>query len=98
WSALRADVPAPLHTLLRRCLERDPRKRLRDIGEARLILEDPRELDTVVDSSPTAIGASGLTAPRWRRALPWAVAGLLAAALAVALLTWAPWRSARSPA
>jgi len=98
WSPLPVDVPAPLHQLLRRCLERDPRKRLRDIGEARLILEDPHALDPVVASSPTAIGASGLTAPRWRRALPWAVAGLLAAALAVALLTWAPWRSARSPA
>ncbi len=55
WSALPVDVPAPLNELLRRCLERDPRRRLRDIGEARVILENPRALEPVVASSPTAI-------------------------------------------
>jgi len=33
-------VPKPIHTLLRRCLMRDKRQRLRDIGDARLELED----------------------------------------------------------
>ncbi len=41
WQALPADLPEPIRRLLRRCLEKDPRRRLRDIGEARLILEDP---------------------------------------------------------
>jgi serine/threonine-protein kinase len=31
--------PAPLQELVRRCLERDPKRRLRDIGEARVVLE-----------------------------------------------------------
>jgi serine/threonine-protein kinase len=97
WSALPVDVPAPLNELLRRCLERDPRRRLRDIGEARVILENPRALEPVVASSPTAIGAPVMTAPLWRRALPWTVASLLAGALAVALLAWAPWRPAPVP-
>jgi hypothetical protein len=35
-----ASIPSPLQRLVRRCLERDPRRRLRDIGEARLALED----------------------------------------------------------
>jgi Tol biopolymer transport system component len=35
------DAPPAIKRLLRRCLERDPRARLRDIGEARLVLEDP---------------------------------------------------------
>ncbi|MEO8362570.1 MAG: serine/threonine-protein kinase, partial [Vicinamibacteria bacterium] len=39
WAALPADVPAGARHLLRRCLERDPSKRLRDIGEARLMLD-----------------------------------------------------------
>jgi len=41
WSSLPADTPPSIQRLLRRCLERDPRRRLRDIGEARLVLEDP---------------------------------------------------------
>jgi len=40
WEAPPADTPAALRALLERCLTRDPRRRLRDIGEARLVLED----------------------------------------------------------
>jgi eukaryotic-like serine/threonine-protein kinase len=39
WSALPTGVPAIVTRLLRRCLEKDARKRLRDIGDARLDLE-----------------------------------------------------------
>ena len=55
WQALPADLPEPIRRLLRRCLEKDPRRRLRDIGEARLTLEDP------ASSEPMT---SGRTAPR----------------------------------
>ncbi len=37
---LPADVPAPLQRLLRRCLERDPKRRLQAIGDARILLEE----------------------------------------------------------
>ena len=33
-------TPRALRQLVRRCLERDPKRRLRDIGEARLALEE----------------------------------------------------------
>src|SRR5437763_16908597 len=33
-------VPPTAERLLRRCLERDPKQRLRDIGDARLLLDD----------------------------------------------------------
>jgi hypothetical protein len=33
-------APAKVRKLLRRCLEKDPRQRLRDIGEARFLLEE----------------------------------------------------------
>ncbi len=39
WEALPADTPAGVRWVLERCLEKDSRKRLRDIGEARFILE-----------------------------------------------------------
>ncbi|HSD65355.1 MAG TPA: serine/threonine-protein kinase, partial [Vicinamibacteria bacterium] len=38
WRALPPETPPNVHRLLRRCLDRDPRTRLRDIGEARVAL------------------------------------------------------------
>ncbi len=38
WDALPEDCPPALRELMRRCLQRDPRERLRDIGEARYFL------------------------------------------------------------
>ena len=40
WGSLPAGLPQRVAALLRRCLERDPRNRLRDIGDARLELQD----------------------------------------------------------
>jgi CHASE2 domain-containing sensor protein len=45
WTKMPADVPRALEQLLRRCLERDPRQRLRDIGEARIALATPDAAD-----------------------------------------------------
>ena len=39
WTRLPKTTPTRIRELLKRCLEKDPRKRLRDIGEARLVLE-----------------------------------------------------------
>ena len=44
FGALPSSVPTQVRALLSRCLERDPKQRLRDIGEARLVLSDPRTL------------------------------------------------------
>jgi serine/threonine-protein kinase len=43
WSMLPKDTPPHLRRLLRRCLERDVARRLRDIGDARFELNHPRE-------------------------------------------------------
>ena len=61
-----ACVPAPLLPLLRRCLEKDPNKRLRDIGDMDLLL------------TPVAVEAPATTAarPSIVPKLAWAVAGL----------------------
>jgi len=70
WDA----VPIQVRRLLKSCLEKDPKRRLRNIADAWRLLEE----------------APVTTAPSSR--LPWAVAGALAIALAVAL--WASWRGA----
>ena len=40
WDALSAHTPATVRRLLARCLEKDPKRRLRDIGDARLEIEE----------------------------------------------------------
>ncbi len=96
WDALPADLPAPLQRLLRRCLEKDPKRRLSWIGEARLILEDPASLNPDVAISSPAIAAAP-PLPLWRRAMPWAFAALGLAAALVSIALWAPWRTTPVP-
>jgi eukaryotic-like serine/threonine-protein kinase len=74
-SVLPAATPPALRAILTRCLERDPRKRLRDIGEARILLESP----TALDDAPTASAVSA--PPKRRSSLVWAAG--LAGALAI---------------
>ena len=40
WNRLPAGIPAPIRTLLRRCLRKDPRQRLADAGAARIEIDD----------------------------------------------------------
>jgi len=51
---LPATVPPALRRLLARCLDRDPRRRLRDIGEARILLEAPSDGEPVAEGQPAA--------------------------------------------
>jgi serine/threonine-protein kinase len=83
WNALPPDTPLVVRRLLERCLERDPKRRLRDIGEARIALSEP---DALAPAPPPAAAAA-----RKRRASMWAATGLgAAAALAIGL-----WITAR---
>ncbi len=43
-ASLPETTPPAVHRLLRRCLEKDPRRRLQAIGEARIALEEPEEM------------------------------------------------------
>ena len=92
WSKLRADTPTAIRRLLRRCLEKDRLRRLPDAADARLEIDEALNLPPGdVNMEHAAQRANQTVVAGWRRALPWAVAGLLSV---VALLMWAPWRSA----
>ena len=96
FTALPADTPASVRRLTARCLDRDLKRRLRDIGEARVVLEnpvsplvsDPPPVRAIVDAPPA------VRAQRWTRAVPWAIA---AATTVIAIGLWAPWRAAPAP-
>ena len=65
----RPSTPAELRRLIRRALEKDPRRRLRDIGDARVALEDVQS-----GAADRAVTVVAPRPPRWTRALPWSVA------------------------
>jgi serine/threonine protein kinase len=60
WQALPANLPAPAHRMLRRCLEKDPRRRLSAIGDARIELEDAMAAPAEPAPPPTPRRWSGL--------------------------------------
>jgi serine/threonine-protein kinase len=79
WTRLPATTPRALERLVRRCLEKDPRQRLRDIGDARI------ELDLLIsgrDAEPLTVASSR---SRWRDGAL-VMAGAVAAAAAVFVL------------
>ena len=57
-------LPARVRQLVRRCLEKDPRRRLRDMGEARFVLEE-----TLSGAEEEAGAAPGVPARRSTRGL-----------------------------
>ena len=90
WNAIPSVTPVSVHRLLSRCLQKDPKRRLQAIGEARVQLEDVIS-GTAPESAPTP---PLHPAPLWRRVLPWgaaSVVGLLVGS-AIMLVLWAPWR------
>jgi Tol biopolymer transport system component len=76
WTALPADTPAGVSRLLGRCLDKDPRRRLQAIGDARFDLSD------------TAVDAATTPSPPPRRSAPILVA---VGALIVAIVGWGLW-------
>jgi serine/threonine-protein kinase len=86
--ALPSETPPRLKRVIERCLDRDPKTRLRDIGEARI------EIARIEAGSPDTAAFPGVSPATTRRPLmlPWGIAG---AALIAVLLAWGPWRPSR---
>ncbi len=86
WSALPKTSTPALKRLLERCLQKDPKRRLRDIGDARAELDDRQ---VAADLAPRPAAAPS----------PIKAVGLAAGALAIAALAaGATWLALRSPA
>jgi WD40 repeat protein len=96
FSALPPTLPARVARLVRRCMEKDPRRRLRDIGEARIALEEAvaGAPDEAATGAPGAIAlAAGERSSR--RGLAFAAAA--GAAFAAAIAAGAFWSSRPAP-
>jgi serine/threonine protein kinase len=67
WAALPPSIPLRIVELLRRCLKKDPRERLRDIGDVRIELEDALKGPRLGLPSPIEPGAAEAAAPAQSR-------------------------------
>ncbi len=83
WEKLPVSTPPAVARLLRRCLEREEKQRLRDIGEARVCMEQ-----YLADPAAEQVRPAALV--QQQSFLPWALAAVLAASLAGMLLLKKP--------
>ncbi len=94
WTQLPANTPPMIRHLLRRCLQKDAKQRLRDIGDARIVLEEAVSGLHLGDTgSLPQPAAAPQGAIRWLRASPWvgmSVFAIVAAFFAVAYLAHTP--------
>jgi TolB-like protein/Tfp pilus assembly protein PilF len=98
WTALPPDMPSALDTFLRRCLRKDPKERVRDIGDLRLALDGGSgTLGATKTSVASDLVTAGLVERRPRRSA-WLVGGLLAIGVlsTAALLFRGSWTAAPS--
>ncbi len=73
WDALPAKLHPKIGELLRRCLQKDPKQRCRDIGDARIQIEQ-----ALADPAGSLhIAERAVTAASWQRILPWALGSLV---------------------
>lgn len=99
-AALPSTTPMRLRNLIQRCLERDIKMRLRDIGEARVEIAkiEAGATDTGVVAAASAPVPAGVPAPFVRQTrtsarLPWVLTLMFALGLGQVLWLWAPWRA-----
>jgi eukaryotic-like serine/threonine-protein kinase len=80
WEALPADLPAPISLLVKRCLEKDRKRRIGDIAGALFVLNEPTL------AANAAVAAAPRATSRWRRSIP-----LVATAATAIVISAAAW-------
>ena len=101
WDRLPLDTPGALRALIGRCVRKDRDRRPRDIGDARIEIEDalsgastsmPASADGSVVAGAEPSGAMGRQIP-----LAWAAMAAVVVAAAASLAGWAVWGAAPLP-
>jgi serine/threonine-protein kinase len=94
WNALPTDTPPHIHKLLRRCLQKDVKKRLPHIGIARIeIDEGPAD----APSDPGAVNVIPSPVSKWHRTVPWALTGLVLLGMIIFFLRPSPTPQPAAP-
>jgi serine/threonine-protein kinase len=92
WRALPESTPANVRSLLRHCMEKDPRRRLRDIGDASIEITETLSSFTVSLETVQRMQPVGL-----RRLIVVRLACLILVAVVTGLVTWSLTRPPPPP-
>ena len=87
WSALPSGTPSNIRELLERCLQKDEKVRLRDIGEARIAIDEKPRERTEIEETKRGYGL---------RVVPWVLA--LGLGVVTVVLGWRLLRDGERPA
>src|SRR4029450_13618432 len=90
WRVLPAETPASIRRLLRRCLEKDRKRRLSDAADARLDIEEALTTPVFETSAAPAPGSQS----GWRRGALIAAAALALGGVAAGSAVWTAIRPA----
>ena len=93
FGLLPPDTPAVVEKLITRCLDKNPKKRVRDIGDVLLVMEGAFETTL---SAPAQPAVEPPTLQVWQRPMPMAVVGV-ALALLGGLTVWGVMRPVPPP-
>jgi len=80
WESLPHDVPANIRVLLRRCLNKEPRRRLQHIGDAAIEISETLNLPASTPPDTTRSSAVSIPPNSWR----WPTTAVLLALVAIA--------------
>jgi serine/threonine-protein kinase len=81
WTALPADLPPVIRTLVQRCLEKDRRQRIADISTAGFLIKERRQMPA------TLLHPNATRWPVWKSAVPVLIAAIAALAI-IAIAVW----------
>ena len=87
WETLPTPTPQPLRRLLKHCLHKERKRRLRDIGEALTELDDALMVQPT-DEIITAVVAPFAKPAVWRAVLPWVAGSVVVGGVIVGLAVW----------
>jgi eukaryotic-like serine/threonine-protein kinase len=87
WLALPAATPLGIRTLLRRCLQKDPQKRVPHIGIVRVEVDEGQ-----FGQTPDTVSTLSAGTARRRSLWPWLLTSALALGLIGSVWFWSPWR------
>ncbi len=96
WELLPQETPANIRTLLRRCLEKEPRQRLQHIGDT--VIEIRETLSPPSTAPPTTTLTKLEAAPRPKsQTVVMVIAAALVCILGAVVVLWGPWRTSPLP-
>jgi hypothetical protein len=88
WRALPNNLPPAIRTLLRRCLERDPRPRLADAATARFVLEEVGALSALPEGTNVTASRHANRRRSWTQTASVAAGALVVGAASAGIFMW----------